>query len=481
MTKILALLRSLPRFVLVQIVGLIALTALRPYLKTVAEPDQYIPHLTWAWSGLCLLGYMADLLRGSAIRSIRREAFSSLPEIALTIATISWAFGLGIQLLAIKAYAALALCYGLYHRRLYNLSPLHWLFVGFVLCSSLGILWSQYPAQGWKVIEMQMALVALPLTDALMPTSPSHLNRTTQWLCRLCFSFITLQIAQYIYLSTFYAEHLWDCFSFDKTYLAPGFVHIVYKKLMLWSHVIHPSLWLLFLAPPYLLQWHAHLSRLGQSCECHHRQDLISLSELTIYSIGLVLFAFITQPRYGLWVAFVALGWQPLLWLMARLPRRVSASALIGIVCLFTISTTWVVDLFQEGERRAMLENALTYIRSTWPWGGGLGADTQIQFAAFEHRHSHNALLTLLVDMGLWGGFLWFALFAGTIWLCVGRQTRQNLPFLLYFLLLLLLLLVDSVLYVSLTLPLIALYVCLLGSERERGVSNTPLHHTPNP
>lgn len=468
MTSILRWLRSLPIFVLVQIVGLIVLMALRPWLVTMTHPDQNIPLLTGLWTVLCALGYFISYANRATLTAVRTQILDWLPEIGLTLAIVLWTMGLKYQLLMLKIYLVLAVVYGLYHRQTYKLSPLHWLFVVFVLCSAPGLLWGEYTEQGRRVFEILLALAILPLSAALMPISPSRLPRINLWLCRLLFSFITLQIAQYLYLSTFYAEHIWDCFSFNKTYLEPAFVGVAHEKMMLWSVTIHPSWWLMFLALPYMLQWQLWSERKHNGEQSSQGTAFLSLAERVVYGVGLVLFAFITQPRYALWVAFIALGWFPLQWLLARLPRRLMVGGLVILVWAFTLGITWVVDIFQDGERRAMLDKAFTYIQSTWPWGGGLGADTQLQLEEFGHRHSHNGLITMLVDMGLWGGLVWLGLLGGVVWLCVGREERQNKPFLLFFLLLLLLLLIDSVLYVSIMVPLISLYVCLLGSEIER-------------
>ncbi|MDO4707062.1 MAG: hypothetical protein Q4A61_01395 [Porphyromonadaceae bacterium] len=471
MFPILRLLRSLPVFVLVQIVGLLALLALRPWLMTEAEPDQYIPLLTGLWLAICTLGYLVSYANRVTWTAVRTHLLDWLPELWLTLAIASWTIGLRYQLLMLKGYVILAVVYALYHRRLYRLSSLHWLFVSFVLCSALGLLWGEYTEQGRKVLEVLIALAVLPLSSALMPISPSRLPRISLWLCRLLFSFLTLQIAHYLYLSACYAQHLWDCFSFDKTYLLPLFEGVVHEKMMLWSVVVHPSWWLLFLTLPYMLQWQAWSERKLGARSDELGSDILSLAERVVYGMGLVLFAFITQPRYGLWVAFIALGWFPLQWLIARLPRRLTAASLVALVWAFAFGITWVVDLFQDEERRAMLDKSFAYIQSAWPWGGGLGADTQLQLEEFAHRHSHNGLITMLVDMGLWGGLVWLGLLGGVVWLCLGRARRQNKPFLLFFFLLLLLLLIDSVLYVSITVPLIALYVCLLGSWQERGAA----------
>lgn len=458
----------LPRFMILQLLGLLTLCVLRPALASLSNPDQYIPLLTQLWLALCALSYATSYVSKVRLGDLGRQALKYLPQVWLLLTIASWAFGLRVQLPLMIGYVVLAIYNGTHQRVVYKLSGLHLICLGFFVASAVGLLWAEYPREGWRILEKQLPLLLLPLTALTMPQSSSNIAWVTKWLCRLLFSALTLQIAQYLYLSTFYAEHLWDCLSLNKVYLAPDFGGVVHEKVMLWSEVIHPSWWLFFLVTPYLLQCHAlFFGERGREGGAR-RQSFLTTPELVTYGIGLILFGFITQPRYGLWVTFIALGWFPLQWLLRRLPRLWAAGGLVGLVWAFVLSLTWVLDIFKDEERQAMMGNALAYIRSTWPLGGGLGADRQIQLEAFNHRHSHNALLTMMVDMGLWGAVVWLGFLGGIVWLCVGRKGRQNMPFLLFFFLLLLLLVVDSVLYVGIMLPLIALYICMLGSEIER-------------
>lgn len=459
----------LPRYLVVQVLGLLALLVLRPALASISTPEAYVPHLSGIWLALCAIGYAVTYATRRGLARLRTVQLDDLPEIWLTLTIASWGLGLKALHPLLIGYILLAIYCGIRQRRLYRLSGLHLLFIGFFLASALGLIWANEPKAGWRVLEKQLPLLLLPLSALVMPPRRGRIVSITRWLCRLLFSALTLQIAQYLYLSTFYAQHLWDCLSLNKTYLVPNFWGVVHEMMMLWSPILHPPLWMFFLALPYLLHIHCRQRETIPHEPKHSTSDFLPISELIAYGICLILFGCITQPRYTLWVILVGIVWIPLCRLLERIPRRLAAfGGWLTLSASVIGGITAVLTLVKEDERLAMRDNALTYIREQWPLGGGLGADTQIQRELFGHGHSHNALLTMMVDMGLWGAVVWFALLGAVVWLCVGRRGRRNMPFLLFFFLLLLLLVVDSVLYVGIALPLIALYVCLLGSEAER-------------
>lgn len=458
---------SLPKYALVQVLG-VALFAVLSWmlgLAKVEEPERYLPDLVGGWTIICVGGYLWSY--GVHVRSLWSErTLWQLPEIVITLAICSWGILFGWMERLEILYIILAVVYALRHRRCYRLGGLQVLYPSMVLLSSIALLWASDFVMGLQVLERQVTLVLLPLTAIWMPISRVSIPRIVSWIARFLLLFMTLQCIVYIFLAGHYTSSLWDCFTFDKRYLdhLPGV--IIYHKLMLWSSTIHPSWWMLFLSLPWFIVLDYKLTkRLNQGVA--EVSGLLSTGEWVLYGGLLVLFAFINQPRYAIWVLAMGVVWPLVRWALATYSSRIVGGGLLvifgGIAGLFTLGPT--LSILGDTERVGLTNNALEHIGQSLPWGMGLGADGRIQQQLFQHNHSHNNLLTMVVDMGVMGAVLMIALWGLSLWLAT---KRQNTPFLVFFLLLFPLMLIDSVLYVRSMAHLIALYVCLLAGYTMR-------------
>lgn len=360
-----------------------------------------------------------------------------------------------IVIIALCLYSAIR-----YRERYTQISWLVYIIGLIPLSTAVGLLYTDHLDKGVALLNLQLILL-MPLLRPYIKLPRSHIERIFSVLFHLCLAMMIYQtMIGAIYIGH-YSEHVWDFITFNKCYITQLPNTAPYWPLLSWLHTHHPTgILLLFSIVGLVYSYH----RIVKSRDTN--PHFISY----IYFLLSLWVSLLLQSRYGILASIGTLTLLSIFHIRRYLKRKWRVIVMISTIIALSViglasNLAEKISFFGDSLRLQVFTNAIdTWLKSPI-LGLGAGSDAFVHLEQLDHIHSHNVLLSILVDTGIFGGFVIIALYIGLLWESI---KLRNFPVGAFTLLWIPLSWIDSVFYSSLFCYLTALFFFLLLSVDQR-------------
>lgn len=286
----------------------------------------------------------------------------------------------------------LCVLYGVIYRRFITPTIFTILFFSFIIIRIIGLFWMEHLEWGIDVLLNRENIIFFILVPIILLGFSVTQKQQISFIA-ICFKgFLLLLVANIIFYSFAISNGEGKTFF---SFITLSKAYFPYLEILFWSTFRHPSFisWIILtIGGLGVLLWRKDKS-------------LISISEISVYSLFLLCFIFMVQARVSIISYFIVITFFIYLSVKKYIPKNIIYISFI-IFGLIAIGAVWYLvnhtAYFSDPERNNIYAKAFTAIKEGNIWIGN-GSGYQRYIIGDYPYYVHNDFVATLVDTGILG------------------------------------------------------------------------------